>query len=186
MSVRCNFCTAMEDVSTGETIMALFVATITSDQMCTSGRFTIVSLIIKTLSTFRASSDMFAGLHFLELSMTHLRSCALIDSSWRCSWECSIGWLFPWQCSSIFYPAAYAITLYGWSKGLWATMSGGNIHPEMTLLLGVILVTFDTHTSRTQDIDRFCGWIHAVEAPIHNLKSNARDYCNQIFAWIGS
>ena len=55
-------------------------------------------------------------------------------------------------------------------------MSGGNIHPEMTLLLGVIRVTFDTHTSRTQDIDRFCGWIHVGEAPIHNLKSNARDY----------
>ena len=81
MSVRCNFCTAVEDVSTGETIMALFVATITTDQMCTSGRFTIVSLIIKTLSTFRACPDMLAGLHFLELSMTNLRSCALIDSS---------------------------------------------------------------------------------------------------------
>ena len=44
------------------------------------------------------------------------------------------------------------------------------------IIIVVILVTFDTHTSRTQDIDRFCGWIHEGEAPIHILKSNVREY----------
>ena len=59
------------------------------------------------------------------------------------------------------------------------------ITSESTLLLGVILVTFVTHKSRTQYTDRFCGWIHEGEAPIHDLKPNVREYWNQIFVWIG-